>query len=97
MMAGEREYGLSRMFCLTGNSVQEQGPAGDGLVVLAGGKTDEKRPPVVNKGDHPARQTAALEIMGGVASPSPLVLQFVKAVLHIGSVSVELGYGKNFI
>lgn len=76
-------------FGLTGNTVEKQQTTGDSLVVFAGGKTDKKRPPVIDESNHPADQTAALKVLCRIASPSPLVLQFVKAVFRIGTVSIK--------
>ena len=36
------------------------------------------------------RQATALDVLGGKASPSPLILQFVERLLRIGTVAVEL-------
>ena len=50
-------------------------------------------PPVVSQGHGSCTEVAALQVLRGVATPAPLVLQLIKAVLAIGTVAVELADG----
>src|ERR1035438_1794150 len=50
----------------------------------------EDRPPVVDQGDDPPHDLAALPVLGRETCPSPLILQLVEVVLHIAPVPVML-------
>src|SRR5664280_2946762 len=50
-------------------------------------------PPVVDQGYRWSTEIAALKVLCGVATPAPLVLQLIKAVLAIGTVSIKLTDG----
>jgi hypothetical protein len=43
-----------------------------------------------------AHQAATFEILRRIATPTPLVFEFVKTVFAIGSVTIELSNGKDF-
>src|SRR6516165_10343591 len=53
-------------------------------------QTDEQIPPVEHQRDTAGYQAAALEVARREATPAPLVLQFVKTVLAIGAIAIEL-------
>jgi len=70
---------------------------GDGLGMLTRfGQADEQTPPVVDQGSLTGHEAAALEIVGGEATPAPVVLQFVERVLGIAAIPIELRHGANF-
>jgi hypothetical protein len=54
-------------------------------------------PPVINQGHHAGHEAAAFEIMGGEATPSPLILQFIEIVLGVRALAIELGCGTEFV
>ena len=61
MGAGDGHDRLAGMACLLGDSLEHQGPAGDGFVMLVGmNQARKKRPPVVNQGDHATADSATL-------------------------------------
>ena len=69
-----RQPGLTAVAGLTGNVVQQQRPAGDGLAVVIGlGQTDEQAPPVIDRGDQPGHVPETLQVTRGEAAPAPLV------------------------
>ena len=59
-------------------------------MVVRGSKADEDRPPVVDLGGHARGDLAGVEIGGGEATPSPLVLEFVENVFGVGAITIEL-------
>ena len=57
------------------------------------GKADIPTPPVVDKRNRLGREIASLHVLSGVAAPSPLVFHFVKPVLAVGPITVQLSDG----
>jgi hypothetical protein len=89
--AGDLHGGLIPVPGLPGDALQGQRPRGDGFGVFTGdSQAHEDRPPVVDQGDDPPHDLAALPVLGRETRPSPLVLQFVEVVLHIAPVPVML-------
>ena len=96
--AADSQASLSGMARLFGNPVEHQWAAGDGLGMLVGvGKPDEQAPPVVNSGGDPGHEPAAFDVLGGKASPTPVIFEFIKIIFGIGTVPVQLGDTEHFI
>jgi hypothetical protein len=57
----------------------------------------EQGPPVIHQGDRAGIEAAAFEVLRGKAAPAPLVLQFIKGVLAVGAITVELCHGADFV
>src|ERR1700731_755917 len=94
--AGDRHRGASSMVGLSTNRLQQQWATGDRLAVMVRiGQTHEEVPPVEDEGDNACHDPAARHVMGGEAAPTPMVLQFVEAVLTIAAVAIELTDGQN--
>ena len=73
-----------------GDTVQQERSTGNRFVMLVGiGESHEEIPPVVDKRHHAGHEAAAFEIVGGEATPTPLVVQFIKIVFGIRSIAVE--------
>src|SRR6516165_2073427 len=77
------------MVGLSADRLEQQGATGDGFAMMSG-QTDEQIPPVEHQRDTAGHQAAALEVARREATPAPLVLQFVKTVLAIGAIAIEL-------
>src|SRR6201998_2218783 len=60
------------------------------------GQPDKQAPPVVDQRHAGGQQAATLQIVRREATPAPVVLQFVKRVLAIRTVTVELAQGEDF-
>ena len=90
MGQGDQQARLPRMVGQACDTSEQQRATGDGLPAgLRMGKPDVPAPPVVDQGHGTGREIAALQILRGVASPAPLVLEFIEAVLAIGPVPVQ--------
>ena len=77
-----------------GDAGEQQRAAGDGFPARLGmGQSHVPAPPVVDQGHGPCREIAAFQVVGGVATPAPLVDQLIKAVFAIGTIAVELADG----
>ena len=91
MCAGDRQSSLSAVAGLRSNAMQQQGPTGNGLEMFVGLRQSYKQgPPVINECHHAGHHLAARQILSGKAAPSPLILQFVKVVLRVGAVTIQL-------
>src|SRR6516164_4139098 len=76
---------------LSADRLEQQGATGDGFAMMSRiSQTDEQIPPVEHQRDTAGHQAAALEVARREATPTPLVLQFVKTVLAIGAIAIEL-------
>src|SRR6516165_10301744 len=76
---------------LSSDRLEQQGATGDGFTMMNRiSQTDEQIPPVEHQRDTAGHQAAALEVARREATPAPLVLQFVKTVLAIGAIAIEL-------
>src|SRR3974377_175621 len=76
---------------LAADRLEQQGATGDGFAMMSRiSQTDEQIPPVEHQRDAAGHQAAALEVARREATPTPLVLQFVKTVLAIGAIAIEL-------
>jgi hypothetical protein len=96
MARGDRHSSAAGVSCLAADGLEQQGPAGDGFAMMIGiGQTYEQVPPIERQRDAARHQAAALEIAGGEATPAPLVLQLIEAVLAIGAIAIELAEGQN--
>jgi hypothetical protein len=92
--AGDAQGCLTRMPKALGNAGQEQRPAGDRLEMFCRvGAPHKQVPPVVDKSDKSRGKSAPGEIVRCEPAPSPLVLQFIKRVLAIRPVPIELAKG----
>ena len=90
-VAGQASGGLPDMTCRLAHRRQQQRPAGDGLHTCARvGRPAVPAPPVVDQRTGACRGLAAVDVLCGEATHSPLVLELVKSVIAIGTVSVEL-------
>src|SRR6516225_1623310 len=79
------------MVGLSADRLEQQGATGDGFAMMSRiSQTDEQIPPVEHQRDTAGHQAAALEVARREATPAPLVLQFVKTVLAIGAIAIEL-------
>ena len=58
-------------------------------------EANEQTPPVVDQGHRTRRQLAAVQIMGGKATPAPLIFQFIEGIFGIRSIPVELAQAEN--
>jgi hypothetical protein len=77
-----------------GDTGEQHRAAGDRLQAsLRVCQTDRPTPPVVNQCHRPCREVAAIQVLRDVAAPTPLILQFVEAVLAIGAIPVQLANG----
>ena len=82
--------GLSGVLGRSTHSRQEQWPARDRLHPGLGvGGPAETTPPVVDQGHTSGARLASLDVLGGETTSVPLVLELVKAIFCICSVSVE--------
>src|SRR5215469_4177953 len=54
------------------------------------GQPDKQAPPIVDQRHAGGQQAATFQILGCEAAPAPMVLQFIKRVLAIRTVPVEL-------
>ena len=89
---GHRQAGLAGEAGSSRQPVRQQRPAGDRLAVMVGvAEESEQAPPVANQGDKAGHDLAVLQVAGGEAGPTPLVIQFVEGVLAGGPVAVDLG------
>lgn len=82
----------------TSHRGHQPGPAGHRF--KAGfriGQAHEQAPPVVDQCHRACRQLAAVQVMGGEATPAPLVLELVEGVLRIGPIPVELAQREDFV
>ena len=94
MSQGDQQSALAGVMGQAGDARQQQRTAGDRLA--AGFRVCQAyvpTPPVVDQGNGTGGQMAAFQILGGVATPAPLIFQFVETILAIGSVSVQLADG----
>src|SRR5271166_2844539 len=74
-----------------GDGMQEQWPAGDGLhMPVRLDQTNEDAPPVVKQRDHARGQSATSKVLRDEAAPAPLVFQFVKNILAIAAIAIQL-------
>src|ERR1700693_4353727 len=90
--------GLITVTGLPRDAVQCQGPRGDGFsVFFRDSQPHENRPPVVDQGDNPPHDLAALPVLCREACPSPLVLQFIEVVLRIAPVPIVLRDAPHFV
>ncbi len=79
------------MFGAPADGGQQQWAAGDGFFAdVWEGQTGIPAPPVVDQPHGARRKSATRQIPGGVATPSLLILEFVKAVLGICPVTIQL-------
>jgi len=74
-----------------GDGMQEQWPAGDGLhMPVRLDQTNEDAPPVVKQRDHARGQSATSKVLRDEAAPAPLVFQFIKNILAIAAIAIQL-------
>jgi hypothetical protein len=57
----------------------------------------EQAPPIVDQRHRAGEQPATMQILCREAAPAPLVLQFIKDVLTIGPVAIQLAQGQDFV
>ena len=60
-------------------------------------QSDEQTPPVVDQCHGTSRQLTTMQVVCGVAAPTPLVLEFIEGVLSIRLISVELAKAENLV
>src|SRR3954452_2469448 len=61
------------------HAMQQEGSAGNGFHAAVGiGQATEQAPPVVNQSNTARHHTAPLQVVGGEATPTPLVLDLVE-------------------
>lgn len=86
---------MTRLFA---DRIQHQRATGDRLGMLIRiGQSNEQAPPVINQCGDSGHRAATLQVLGGKAAPAPVIFQFVKVVLGIGAVSVQLGDAEDFV
>src|ERR1035437_2709447 len=96
--ARDLHRGLISVPGLPGDGVQCQWSRSDGFgVFLRNSQAHEDRPPVVDQGDDPPHDLAALPVLCREACPPPLVLQLVEVVLRIAPVPVVLRHGPHLV
>lgn len=87
-----RQASLPGMVALFSDPAEQTRPAGDRFVMLAWlDQAVVKTPPVIHQGDQPGGVLPRGQRLRGEATPAPLVLQLVEAVLAIAAVSVVAG------
>jgi hypothetical protein len=75
MGTGDSDDGLTGMGRFPADRLEHERSAGDSLVVLVRiDQPGKERPPVVNQGHQATDDLAAVQIMGGEATPPPLIL-----------------------
>lgn len=98
MQTGQGDRRLAGMFRSAAHRRHQPRPTGDRLAPgLWIHQTDEQTPPVVDQCHSAGRELAPMQIMGGEATPTPLVLQLVEGVLGIRPIPVELAQLQNFV
>ena len=96
MKSGKRDCRLPGMFRPASHRGHQPGTTGNGLAPRFGiGQSDEETPPVVDQRHCPGGQLAAMQVMGGKTTPTPLILEFIEGILGIRSVTIELSEGKD--
>ena len=94
----DRNGGLAGMGSFSANRLEHKWPAGSSLVVFVGiQQSCVKRPPVVDQGYQAADDSTTVQILGGEAAPTPLVLQLIEAVLAVATITVMLSNSQKFI
>src|SRR4051812_1005385 len=70
---------------------QKLGSTRDGLhAILRICKPHVPAPPVVDQRHRPCAQRATFDVVCAVTAPAPLILDFIKAVLAVSAVAIEL-------
>ena len=83
---------------LLGDRMEQKRAAGDRLqMFIRMGQTHKERPPIVDQGNDPRHEAASLNILRGVPTPAPLILQLIKDVLGVRSITVVLRDGENLV
>src|SRR5438309_6485636 len=59
------------------------------------GQAHKQAPPVVNETNATGEQPAALQVLGRETTPAPVVLQFIKSILAIRPVTIQLAQSQN--
>src|SRR5215472_17324533 len=73
--------------------MQEQRSAGDGLAMMVRiGQAYEQIPPIEYQGHRARHQPTAFDVSCRKAGPTPVVFKFIKCVLTICAIAVELAY-----
>src|ERR1035438_3777067 len=81
-----------------GDGSEEQWPGGDGLhMPVRLDQTNEDAPPVVKQRDHARGQSATSKVLRDEAAPAPLVFQFIKNILAIAAIAIQLAETQNGI
>jgi hypothetical protein len=60
-------------------------------------QSNEQTPPVVDQCHGTSSQLTAMQVVRGVAAPTPLVLEFIEGVLGIRPIPVELTEAENLV
>src|SRR5437763_10819959 len=59
------------------------------------GQAHKQAPPVVNETNATGEQPAALQVLRRETTPAPVVLQFIKSILAIRPVTIQLAQSQN--
>ena len=87
----QKKMSLSSVFRTATYSGEQQWATGDGLSPgLRKSQSGIPAPPVVDQPHGAGGEPTTGQITGGVPTPTPLILEFVKTVLCIGTVAVQL-------
>ena len=96
--ARDLHRGLISVSGLPGDAVQCQRPRRNRFGVLVrDSQPHEDRPPVVDQGDDPSHDLAALPVLCREAGPPPLILQLIEVILRVAPVPVVLRDGPHLV
>src|SRR5438094_8937131 len=91
MQTGDRQVRLSSMVALAPNRIEQKRAAGNGLQTRLGiGQAHKPTPPVVDQCHVLGGEPTAMQVVRGVTTPAPLILQLIEAILAVSAVAVEL-------
>lgn len=98
MQAGQRNRCLSRMLRSASYRGHQPRPTGDSLT--SGfwiSQVNEEAPPVVDQRHCPRSQLAAVQVMRGETTPTPLIFEFIECILGIGPITIKLNQTENLV
>src|SRR3954447_22858241 len=88
---GDDQGRLTGMAGSPRHAMQQEGSAGNGFHTTVGiGQATEQAPPVVNQSDTARHHPAPLQVVGGEATPTPLVLDLVEPIFGVRAITIKL-------
>lgn len=90
----EQQTGLAGVLGQATDTGEQHRAAGDRFqACFRVRKAHVPTPPVVDQRHRPRREVAALQILGGITAPAPLILEFIESIFAIGPIPVQLADG----